>query len=150
MSKFMSDDVLDKRSYGYRLFELIVAIEADLGGIDKDAPPPRRRPQPGQHYKAFAVDPINPGPQTLMIGHREVVVHPRNLGLHTLMIGHREGEKYIVDLMRDGLTTEQTYALLNDYDIDTVIADVAKDDVDPWWYALVGLCHVLKEVDLYD
>jgi hypothetical protein len=54
-----------------------------------------RPPLAGQSYVAF-------------------VVHPRQPGPSTLAIAHRQGDQYVIDLCRDGLTIQQAADLCRD------------------------------------
>jgi hypothetical protein len=86
---------------------------------------PERAPQPGQRYQAFVVHPSKPGPQTLAIG-------------------HREGEKFIVDLLRDGLTIAQAAELVKAYGLEQVTG-AANDDDDKALHAIAGVIRLLQD-----
>ncbi len=83
-----------------------------------------RPPQPGLHYKAF------------------VVVHPQHQ--LTLAIGHRDSEKYVVDLIRDGLTVDQSEELTKAYGINSITCAVNTED-DTVLHALAGVVNELQD-----
>ena len=84
-----------------------------------------RPPQPGQHYRAFVVHSSKPGPQTLAIG-------------------HREGEEYLVDLLRDGLTIAQAAELMKAYGIKQVTG-ATNDEDDKMLHAVAGVVRLLRD-----
>jgi hypothetical protein len=97
--------------------------EAFAACMDKDVT--ERPPQPGQRYRAFVVHPSKPGPQTLAIG-------------------HREGEKRVVDLLRDGLTIAQAAELVKAYGI-MQVTGAADDEDDKALHAIAGVVSLLQD-----
>ena len=86
-----------------------------------------RRPMRGQHYAGF-------------------VVHPKQPGPITLAIAHKSGDQFVIDLIRDGLTAEQSAHLLKAYGIDQVTgADDEGDSSDSLVHAIAGVISVLSE-----
>jgi hypothetical protein len=84
-----------------------------------------RPPVSGQFYAAF-------------------VVHPRAPGPTTLAIAHCEGDKYVVDLVRDGLTIQQAADLVKAYGIGEVTG--ADDDgVGSLGQAVCGVISLLRD-----
>jgi hypothetical protein len=84
-----------------------------------------RPPMVGQSYAAF-------------------VVHPREPGPITLAIAHCEGDKYVVDLCRDGLTIQQAADLVKAYGISEVTG--ADDDgVGSLAQAVCGIISLLRD-----
>ena len=90
-----------------------------------------RPPVAGQSYAAFAVHPR---------------IYTQGINLVVLAIGHRRGEKFIIDLVRDGLTVPQACDLLKAYGIDTVTgADDEGDSSVNLAHAVAGVISVLQE-----
>jgi hypothetical protein len=86
-----------------------------------------RPPVPGQSYAAF-------------------VVHPRAPGPTTLAIAHREGDKFVVDLVRDGLTIQQAADLVKAYGISQVTgADDEGDSSVSLAHAVCGVISLLRD-----
>jgi hypothetical protein len=96
--------------------------EAFTACIDQNVT--ERRPQPGRRYRAFVVHPSKPGPQILAIG-------------------HCEGEKIVVDLLRDGLTIAQAAELVKAYGIERVTG-AENDDDDSMLHAIAGVVSLLR------
>jgi hypothetical protein len=105
-------------AYGATDFREVFAACMDKGTTE-------RPPKPEQRYRAFVVHPSKPGPQTLAIG-------------------HREGEKVVVDLLRDGLTITQAAELVKGYGIERVTG-AANDEDDKALHAIVGVVSLLQE-----
>lgn len=76
-----------------------------------------RRPVPGVVYHGFVVTPRRPGPVTLAIA-------------------HKAGEKIILDLCREGLTTADAANLLKAYSITKVTG--ANEEGDALAHATLG------------
>jgi hypothetical protein len=115
-----SKDLLDAlAAHGTSITEFRQAWEACT---DKDVT--ERSLQPWRRYKAFVVHPRKPGPQTLAIG-------------------HREGDKVVVDLLRDGLTIAQAAELMKIYNINTVTGPVDDDGL-PMLHAVTGVVDELS------
>jgi hypothetical protein len=86
-----------------------------------------RPPMPGQRYAGFAVHPRKPVPVVLAIA-------------------HQDGERFVIDLLRDGLTIEQAANLLKAYGIYTVTgADDEGDSRTSHAHAVAGVIGVLQE-----
>lgn len=83
-----------------------------------------RRPMRGQHYAGFVVHPKQPGPIRL----------------------DKSGDQFVIDLIRDRLTAEQSAHLLKAYGIDQVTgADDEGDSSDSLVHAIAGVISVLSE-----
>lgn len=87
-----------------------------------------RPPLPDLHYAGF-------------------VVHPKQPGPITLAIAHKDGDNFVLDLIRDGLSIEQSAHLLKAYRIDHVNgADDEDDSSDSLAHAVAGVVSVLAEM----
>jgi hypothetical protein len=74
------------------------------------------------------------------------VVHPREPGPIVLAIGHLEGAKFVIDLLRDGLTVQQAVDLVSAYGLNAVTgADDEGDSSVSHAHAVLGVLNVLKE-----
>ena len=86
-----------------------------------------RPPLAGQSYVAF-------------------VVHPRQPGPSTLAIAHRQGDQYVIDLCRDGLTIQQAADLVKAYGISKVTgADGEGDSSVSLAHAVCGVISLLRD-----
>jgi len=86
-----------------------------------------RPPVAGRSYAAFAV-------------------HPRRPGLIAIAIGHCEGEAYVVDLVKDGLSVAAATDESKRYGISKVTgAESDSIDEDGMAHAVCGLISVLQD-----
>jgi hypothetical protein len=84
-------------------------------------------PVAGMSYAAFAVHP------------------PHRGNLLALAIGHRDGEKIVVDLIREDLGVAAAACELKRYGISNVAGAVG-DEADALAHATAGVIHLLQEV----
>ena len=74
------------------------------------------------------------------------VVHPRQPGPLALAIAHKDGDRFVVDLCRDGLTVQQAADLAKAYGISEVTgADDEGDDSVSLAHAVCGAINLLQE-----
>lgn len=107
-------------AHGMSTADLCQAVEAST---DQDVT--ERPPQPGLSYRAFVVHPSRPSPQTLAIG-------------------HREADRFVVDLLRDGLAIAQVVELVKAYSIDQVTG-AENDENDNLPHAIAGVVSLLRD-----
>jgi hypothetical protein len=98
------------------------AIERCIIREDGELPP-----VPGHSYVAF-------------------VVHPRQAGAIALAIAHKDGDTFVVDLCRDGLTVQQAADLAKAYGISEVTgADDEGDGSVSLAHAVCGAINLLQQ-----
>ena len=81
-----------------------------------------RPPVPGWRYVAFVLHPPAPGPITLAIA-------------------HAEGHDRVLDVIRDGLTIDESAALLRRYGIDSIVGAEDAGDGLNLAHAALGALH---------
>jgi hypothetical protein len=84
-----------------------------------------RPPMPGFSYVAFAV-------------------HEDSGPLKGFAIAHKNGEKFVVDVVRQGITVDESAELMKRYGIDTVTAAPHEGGDDAMAHAVAGAIVCLK------
>jgi hypothetical protein len=84
-----------------------------------------RRPVKGVRYVAFCVHPAHPG------------------NLYALAIGHRDGEKLVIDLVREEIGGKDSCVILKRYHIPRIVGDFG-DKAGALAHAVSGVIHELQ------